>query len=66
MVDGVSMISHTLNHNLSRDFLPPPPSGKILGRLSQSQADTIIDYLSNNQALSREPPLATAFSVDKE
>jgi hypothetical protein len=65
-VSGVSRISSKLNYNLSRDFLPPAPSGKTLNRLSQPQADTIIGYLSNNQALSVEAPLATAFSVDEE
>jgi hypothetical protein len=65
-VSGVSMLSSKLNYNLSRDFLPPAPSGKTLARLSQPQADTITGYLSNNQALSMEPPLATAFSVDEE
>jgi hypothetical protein len=63
---GVSRISSKLNYNLSREFLPLAPSGKTLSRLSQPQADTIIGYLSNNQALSVEPPLATAFSVDEE
>jgi hypothetical protein len=65
-VSGVPMLSSKLNYNLSRDFLPPAPPGKTLARLSQPQADTIIGYLSNNQALSTEPPLATAFSVDEE
>jgi hypothetical protein len=65
-LSGVPMISTKFNYNLSRDFLPPAPSGKNLARLSQPQADTIIGYLSNNQALSTEPPLATAFSVDEE
>jgi hypothetical protein len=63
---GVPKISSKLNYNLSRAFLPSAPSGKTLTRLSQPQADTIIGYLSNNQALSTEPPLATAFSVDEE
>jgi hypothetical protein len=60
------MISSKLNYNLSRDFLPPAPLGRTLSRLSQPRADTVIGYLSNNQALSREPPLATAFSVGEE
>jgi hypothetical protein len=60
------MITSKLNFNLARDFLPPAPSGKTLSRLSQPQADTIIGYLSNSQALSVEPPLATAFSIDEE
>ena len=63
---GVPKLSSTLNYILSRDFLPPAPSGKTLARLSQPQADTIIGYLSNNQALSTEPPLATAFGVEEE
>jgi hypothetical protein len=65
-VSRVPMISSKLNYNLSRDFLPPAPLGKTLSRLSQPQADTIIGYLSNNQALSIEPPLTTAFSVNEE
>jgi hypothetical protein len=65
-VSGVPMLSSKLDYNLSRDFLPPAPPGKTLARLSQPQADTIIGYLSNNQALSTEPPLATAFSVEEE
>jgi hypothetical protein len=36
---GVAMISTKLNCNLSRDFLPPAPSGKNLARLSQPQAE---------------------------
>jgi hypothetical protein len=32
----------------------------------QPQADTITGYLFNNQALSTEPPSATAFTVDEE
>jgi len=62
----VPMLSSKLNYNLSRDFLPPAPSGKTPTRLSQPQADTITGYLSNNQALSTEPTLATAFTVDEE
>lgn len=36
-----------------------------LNRRASYQADTIIGYLFKNQALSVEPPLATAFSVDE-
>ncbi|KAF2123825.1 hypothetical protein P153DRAFT_401718 [Dothidotthia symphoricarpi CBS 119687] len=64
--NGVPMISSKLNFNLDRDFLPTAPPGKKLPRLSQPQPDTIIGYLSNNQALSTEPPLATAFDVNAE
>jgi len=61
------MLPSKLNYyNLSRDLPPPVPSGKTLARLSQPQADTIIGYLSNNQALSTNPPLATAFGVEEE
>ena len=60
------MLSSKLNYNLSHDCLPLAPSGKTLTQLSQPQADTITGYLSNNQALSAEPPLATALSVDEE
>ena len=63
---GVPMLSSKLNYNLSRDFLPPASSGKTLTRLSQPQADTITGDLSNNQSLSTEPSLATAFTVDEE
>ncbi|KAF2818283.1 hypothetical protein CC86DRAFT_375891 [Ophiobolus disseminans] len=65
-LNGVSMISKKLNTNLSRDFLPHTPPGKSLRALSQPQPDTIIGYLSNNQASATEPPLATAFSADEE
>jgi hypothetical protein len=58
------MISSKLNYNVSCDFLSPVPSGMTLSQLSQPQVDTIIGYLSNNQALSIEPLSATAFSVD--
>jgi hypothetical protein len=57
------MISSTLDF-MSRGFLPPPPSGKTLPRLSQPQADTIIGYLSTSQAF--ELTLQTAFTPDEE
>jgi hypothetical protein len=57
------MMSSKPNYKLSRDFLSPVLSGKTLSR---PWADTIIGYISNNQALSIESPLATAFSVDEE
>jgi hypothetical protein len=60
------MISSKLNSIVSCDFLSPVPSGMTLSQLSQPQVDTIIGYLSNNQALSIEALSATAFSVDKE
>lgn len=63
-IHPVPMISSKLDFNLSRDFLPPPPPGKTLPRLSQPQADTIIGYLSTSQAF--EPTLQTAFTADEE
>jgi hypothetical protein len=63
-IHPVPMISSKLDFNLSRDFLPPPPPGKTLPRLSQPQADTIIGYLSTSQAF--EPTLQTAFTPDEE
>ncbi|KAF1357509.1 hypothetical protein EJ07DRAFT_127875 [Lizonia empirigonia] len=63
-IHPVPMVSSKLDFNMSRDFLPPPPSGKTLPRLSQPQADTIIGYLSSSQAF--EPALQTAFTPDEE
>ncbi|KAF1841288.1 uncharacterized protein K460DRAFT_294130 [Cucurbitaria berberidis CBS 394.84] len=65
-LNAVPRLSSKLNFNLSRDFLPPVPPGKDLVRLSQPQPDTAIGYLSNHQALSVDPQLATAFSVEEE
>jgi hypothetical protein len=63
-IHPVPMISSKLDFNLSRNFLPPPPPGKTLPRLSQPQADTIIGYLSTSQAY--ESTLQTAFTPDEE
>jgi len=63
-IDPVPMISSKLDFNLSRDFLPLPPSGKTPPRLSQPQADTMIGYLSSSQAF--ESNLQTAFTSEEE
>lgn len=63
-INPVPMISSKLDFNLSRNFLPPPPPGKMLPRLSQPQADTIVGYLSTSQAC--EFTLETAFTPDEE
>jgi hypothetical protein len=63
-IDPVPKISSKLDFSLSRNFFPPPPLGKMLPRLSQPQADTIIGYLSTSQAY--WSTLQTAFTPGEE
>ncbi|KAF2241400.1 hypothetical protein BU26DRAFT_525225 [Trematosphaeria pertusa] len=55
--------------NLDRAYLPPAPNEmvkKTQGPLSQPRADTIVGYVTIQDAESRQPPGQSAFSASEE